>query len=380
MRRIVVIGVAVLGLMAVAGCASMRGPQSIEDRIGTSLTKWSGRQSDPSVASILVHSPELGLDVFARADESQPAAFHGASAGKLFTTTVIGMLIDTGQIDLGTRVAGLLPGGYLDGLFVIDGIDFQNEVTVQHLLAHTSGVGDYFGDPAAGGQTMFERMVAQPYEMWTPELLLEFARRENVAIARPGETYHYSDTGFLLLGLLAEAVTGRRYEEIVSTDILEPLAMSSTWMPKRTTPANNQTSMRQAWVSSVDVSGFTSISADWSGGGIASTERDLLIFSRALWGGELVSRDTLESFLAFDNTFERGILYGLGIMELSFGELSRLMSSFPSMVGHMGVLGTQVFYEPERDLTIIINLGSDDAIEDSVRLLIEVLSIVLRAR
>ena len=66
-------------------------------------------------------------------------------------------------------------------------------------------------------------------------------------------------------------------------------------------------------------------------------------------------------------------------MQLNFVEFSRMMSSYPNMVGHMGSLAVQAFYEPERDLTIIINLGSDDAIEDSVRLLIEVLTTVLRS-
>lgn len=67
-------------------------------------------------------------------------------------------------------------------------------------------------------------------------------------------------------------------------------------------------------------------------------------------------------------------------MEYRFGDFFFLLKSCPAMVGHMGILGSQAFYDPVHDIHIILSLGSDTASEDSVRLLIEALGIALRIR
>ncbi len=67
-------------------------------------------------------------------------------------------------------------------------------------------------------------------------------------------------------------------------------------------------------------------------------------------------------------------------MQFRFGEFFFLLASYPKMVGHMGVLATHMFYDPKSDLYIISSLGSDKAMEKSVRLLIEALGSLLQGR
>jgi D-alanyl-D-alanine carboxypeptidase len=80
----------------------------------------------------------------------------------------------------------------------------------------------------------------------------------------------------------------------------------------------------------------------------------------------------------FDQRFMRGIYCGAGSMEYHFGEFFFLLRGYPRLVGHMGILGTQLFWDPRRDLYLFASFGSDDATDTSVRLLIDLLGIVLR--
>jgi D-alanyl-D-alanine carboxypeptidase len=336
---------------------------------------------DRSGGSVLVHSDTLGIHYLIKADPQGPDAYHIASIGKTFTAVLVGRLIDMGSLSLQDKVAPLLAPGSLDGLFVVAGVDYQAEITVDQLLFHTSGIADYFDDEAQGGTHISELIVQEPDHFWSPAELLDFSRNQQAAVGRPGRVFHYSDTGYIVLGLLVEKLYGKPFEKVLEQEIFTPLNMDRTWMPFRSTPAaGTDAPLRAAWLHGTDVSTFTSITADWSGGGIASTEEDLLKFQKALWSEELLSAETLESIQAFDNVFQQGIYYGKGLMQLRFGKFFFLLWSYPRMVGHMGVLATQMFYSPVKDIHIIVSLGSDAAIEDSVRLMIQVLGILLRVK
>lgn len=376
------VGALVLSSLALSACATTGrlGAEELEVRLKKAIVA-AGSAPDRSEASILVYSPKLGLDILARAADGGREAFHVASVGKLFTAVLVGRLIDRGRLDFETRVAGLLPPGTLDGLFVVDGVDRQAEVTVDQLLAHRSGIADYFSDPASGGETVFDLMTREPDRTWTPAQLLDFVRTRQRAVAPPGESFHYSDSGYVVLGLVVEALEGRPFHEVLSEELFVPLGMEDSWMPGRSLPASGgPTAIRPAYIQGVEVSAFPSISADWAGGGVASTERDLLRFQLALRSGALLSDRTLARLETFDGEFLKGIRYGRGIMEYRFGDFFFLLGGYPDMVGHMGVLGTQLFYDPTDDLHIVVSLGTDAGEEASVRLLIEALGLALKAR
>jgi D-alanyl-D-alanine carboxypeptidase len=372
---------AVLVAGVFAGCAprARLTPDEAESRIREAFEKATRGHAEWAGASVLVHSDALGIHTLIRADPEGPDAYHIASVGKIFTAVLIGRQIDAGRIGFDSRVSPFFEPGFLDGLFVRKGRDYQGEVTVGQLLAHTSGAADYFEDPAKGGRTVSELIVEEPDRIWTPLDLVDFTRREQEAVGMPGETFHYSDTGYIILGLLAEELSGMPFDELLAREILGPLGMERTWMPFRSHPAGGGgEKIRRAWLHKTEVSTFPSITADWAGGGIVSTEEDLLRFQQALWSGRLLSGKTLSEMQEFDGVFRRGIHYGKGLMQYRFGEFFFLLKDYPPMIGHMGILGTQLFYDPENDIHLIVNFGSDDATGDSVRLIIRVMGILLR--
>ncbi len=222
-------------------------------------------------------------------------------------------------------------------------------------------------------------MIAiKPDKAWYPEELLDFSRKNQKPAGRPGEKYHYSDSGFILLGLIIEKIHSMPLHEVLTQEILKPLEMERTWMPFRSSPARGSAVIRPAWIRGVNVAASPSITADWAGGGIASTEEDLLIFSKALWEGDLLANATREEMLHFDHKFHRAIYYGLGVMEYRIDEISFFLRGFPDIIGHMGILGTLVFYSPDEDLHMIVSVGSDRATVKSVQLMINILGKIIK--
>lgn len=117
------------------------------DRYFRKLDNKLGAQSS---VQILVHSDKLGISYRYPAD-SGDRPYHIASIGKVFTATLLFKLIERGAVSLDGAISGYLPSELLEGLFVYQGVDYAEKVTVKELLAHTSGVADYFEDPVSSG-------------------------------------------------------------------------------------------------------------------------------------------------------------------------------------------------------------------------------------
>jgi D-alanyl-D-alanine carboxypeptidase len=175
-------------------------------------------------------------------------------------------------------------------------------------------------------------------------------------------------------------VSGASYESFVHEQIFDRLEMQRSFFPGRTSPREGTTAIRPAHIHGADLSSSPSLTGDWAGGGVASTDGDLLRFSEALFGGQLVSPATLELFQSFEHVYRKGIHYGHGLMQYRFGEFLFLLQSYPKMIGHMGVLGTQLFYDRERDLHVVCSLGTDTGTANSVRLIITAIGLAMRVQ
>lgn len=88
------------------------------------------------------------------------------------TATLLFSLIERGAVSLDGAISGYLPRELLEGLFVYQGVDYAEKVTVKELLAHTSGVADYFDDRVSSGIPFIKEVVSHPDTFWTPEAFL----------------------------------------------------------------------------------------------------------------------------------------------------------------------------------------------------------------
>jgi D-alanyl-D-alanine carboxypeptidase len=301
--------------------------------------------------------------------------FHIASVGKLFTATLIGRLIDEGKIKLNDPIHLYLNDALLENLFVYKGVDYQDKVTIQQLLSHTSGVADYFAKEDNG---LVESLYQSPETIYTPQSLVQYTREHQSAYFAPGDGYHYSDTGYVLLGLIIESVTGKPFHENLHEVIFEPLGMKDTYLMFYSEPQNGKKPIAEIWVNGHEVSQFQSVSIDWAGGGVVSTLDDLATYIRALYQNRIISPETLDDLNKFDHDFMPGIAYGNGIMQMQFEKFFPTLGFLPRMTGHMGVLGTQLFYDRSTDLVYVSSFGSSDATDESVKTMIQILTLVNR--
>lgn len=307
-------------------------------------------------------APQVRVDApgwsFRFGDVDRP--FHAACAGKLLTATLIAMHVEDGRFGFDTPIGRLLPAPDVAGLPGAPGVDVAKEVTVEHLLAQTSGIPDFF-EPARGRRTAASARsaVRDRDRRWTPAALLDEARTLP-AVGRPGERFHYSDTGYVLLGRIAEEAGGAPFATQLRTRIFEPTGMASASTPYDAALIPDDLSeldVQPFWLHGAELSRAHSVSLDWAGGNVVATPDDFVRFQRALHGGTLISPETVAHLSMPRSRFRRGIRYGAGTMTLRFAELAPppFLRGLSEPVGHLGVWATHVFYHREHNAHVVLN-------------------------
>lgn len=285
--------------------------------------------------------------------------FNLGSIDKQFTMVAIMRLVEAGLIDLDATVATYLPDW--------SNRDVADNVTVRQLLTHTSGMGFYWTE------TLFKEIgrfrTLQDYAALFADEPLAF---------RPGEEWAYSNNGYIMLGLIIEAVTGDGYHDHIAEVILDPLGMAQTgaFAIDEVTPnlAAGYTRLRladllndydpgaevqnEAWYANY----FTHTARGASAGGGYSTLQDLFKFVRALHGGELVSSETYELITAPFNIDlvgdEARFFYGYGFQIWAPGAAGERRGHSGGGLGN----GAMSLYYPAYDLTAIWLTNQDGAV------------------
>jgi len=348
----------------------------VQTHLDRYLKEFEKTLQDNSSLLVLLHSEKLGIS-YEYPPNGSESAFQIASIGKVFTATLICMLGERGKISLDDPIVNYLPDASLKGLFVFEGKDYAKQVTIRQLLTHTSGASDYAEDPVISGPPFFDLLLQAPDKFWTPEMLLSFSRKNQHPVGKPGDLFHYSDTGYILLGRIIENVTAKAFQENLHEEFFNPLGMNDSYLMFRSEPANQpKKPIQKIWLGDREISKFTSLSSDWAGGGIVSTPADLLKFHRALQEGKLISPALLGQMETYDNLFLPGIKYGMGMMQINFSDFDPMLSSLPPVTGHLGIWATHMLYDRTTDSHIILNLGSTSCMNRSFEVLMELMKTI----
>jgi D-alanyl-D-alanine carboxypeptidase len=348
----------------------------LENRINTIFEKVSKKYSSRVNIQGLIYSEKMNIDYKFNENEKP---YHIASIGKMFTAVLIFMLIEEKIISLDGKINKYLQSNLLDKLFVYKGIDYSDNVTIEHLLSHTSGCADYFDGKVIKGRKFLPLLLSEPNKIWTPEMTIEFTQNNQKAVGKPSECFNYSDTGYNLLGKIIEFVTNKSFHENLHNRIFNPLKMNDTYMMFHSSPINGIKPIENIWVNKQEISMYKGLSCDWAGGGIISTVSDLLKFSQALQTGKLIDNDLLNIMRNPINKIRFGMFYGLGQMTINFKKMSfNLLKYLPNFYGHSGFFSTQLYYEPISESHIIFNLGIGEmkAIHDSFHIMFEVNKVI----
>jgi len=275
------------------------------------------------------------------------AAFEIASTSKAMTAALLLLLQEEGRVDLDAPVARYLPPGTTTGLLVIGGHDYGPEITLRQCLAHTAGLPDYWNDPPyvlPGVNRFLFDYLLRPQRFWQPDEILPYVRDLD-PIFVPGTGWHYSDSGFLLAGMVAEAVTGQSLRDALRMRIFQPLGMQHTWLRWRD-PDPPGLVLSHRYEGRADMTLRRHNSADWAGGGLASTTRDLDRFLRGIATGALFQDPaSRQQLMAWRATGQTDIEYGLGLFRVRIG------FGLGWVWGHDGYGNSFAYYWPERDAT-----------------------------
>ncbi|MFF3604496.1 serine hydrolase domain-containing protein [Streptomyces sp. NPDC002463] len=248
--------------------------------------------------------------------------YRVGSITKSFTATVLLQLQAEGRIDLDDPVEKWLPG-------VVRGNGHDGrEITVRQLLNHTSGIYSYTSDPGFQEKVFGPGFLEHRYDTWTPQQLVSVAMAHKPDFA-PGAAWNYSNTNFVLAGMVIEKVTGRPYGQAVENRIIKPLKLRATSvpgtrsaMPQPSSPAYSKLS-RDVNAPVHDVSALNPSIAG-SAGEMISDSRDLQTFYRALLQGRLLTKEGLKEMTTTVrmSADDPNTGYGLGLMwqKLSCGK------------------------------------------------------------
>lgn len=222
-----------------------------------------------------------------------------ASVTKAFTSSMVLQLVEEGLLDLDGTIEDYLPG-----LLTSEDIE-PDVITVRQLLRHESGLPELEepDDPAA---------------TYTPGELLALIGSQGAQYP-PGDEMRYTNTNYVLAGMLIEKVTGHRYADELKTRIADPLGLTGTYLPE----PGDRALKAPAPKGYMDVDGvLTDVTAQepsalYASGGIVSNGADLNRFFAALLAGEVVAPESLDAMReTVPMTDVPGVEYGLGIMHL----------------------------------------------------------------
>ncbi|MEV4939140.1 serine hydrolase domain-containing protein [Streptomyces zaomyceticus] len=245
--------------------------------------------------------------------------FRVGSITKTFVATVLLQLQAEGRLDLDDPVEKWLPG-------VVRGNGHDGRrITVRQLLNHTSGVYSVTSDPGFQEKIFGPGFLEHRYDRWTPRQLVDIAMTHAPDFA-PGTGWNYSNTNYVLAGMVIEKVTGRPYGKAVENRIVKPLKLRATSvpgtdvrMPKPSSPAWSTLSADpDAQVH--DVSRLSPTIA-YAAGEMISDANDLGTFYRALLKGRLLPKAEMKEMTTTVPISPElpGAGYGLGLMKQKLG-------------------------------------------------------------
>jgi D-alanyl-D-alanine carboxypeptidase len=282
-----------------------------------------------------------------------------ASVTKLYTATVVMRLSELGTLSLNDPMAKYLPGEIIRGIHVYQGKDYSNEITIRQLLSHSSGIADFYDEKGTDGKSMFEIFLENPDRRWTVDQMIERVRGDMKPNFPPGKGTSYSDTNFVLLGKIIEAVTGKPLQNAYEDIIFRPLGLKRTYLIGHDEGHSIQ-APAEAFFKSTNITRIRSNGSYSADGGIVSTADEMIIFLKALNDGRIIRQDTLESMHDWHKLqFPRE--YGYGTMLFSLPWLVRRVMTMPPLWGHSGSTGSFLYYCQDFDLYMAGTIDQADA-------------------
>lgn len=310
MKRLLIVAVLVCLTLALNQTCAAQSAQANQTSSTTGVNDKSAQvdalmasliQADAPGAAVLVlqngqivYRKGYGLAQLETKEKVTPGtAFEIASTSKQFTAMAVMMLAERGRLSLDDPLSRFFP----------EFPPYAKQITVRHLLHHTSGLVDILNP----------QWYRKGYEPSSKELLKRMAREPNVNFS-PGEKFEYNNAGYMLLALIVEKASGQTFARFMQENIFKPLDMTNTFIYDETKPKTAHMAVSYALIEN-NFKAFENTSDRFIFGakGVISTLDDLLKWEQALETEKLVKAATLkEAFTSGKLNNGMTTLYGFG--------------------------------------------------------------------
>lgn len=320
MRNLLMVSCLSFGLLGPASLVAAQDTADLSPRLEATLLDFQARYGFPGATAAIalpdgtVITAAVGLaDVESGREMTPDTPMLAASIGKTFVAATILALESEGLLSR----TDLLSSHLGDRAWFND-LPNAGAITLDHLLHHSSGLPDHVQLPAF--QSAWPRLTGEgPFD---PEELVGFVAGE-APLFQPGTGWAYSDTGYILLGLVIEKATGQTYFEGARARFVGPLGLTAT------VPSNHRDlfGLAVGYVAPDNPFGLPSRTADaegrllwnpaveWTGGGYASTAEDLARWGQILFSGQAMDATYLDRLLSgvAVSPDAPGTFYGTGV-------------------------------------------------------------------
>ncbi len=286
---------------------------------------------------------KTSIDDFPK-DVQQP--HYMESCGKMFTSVIISKMYENNKISFDDNISKYLSNEIMNKLHIYKDKDYSKDIKVKHLLNHKSGFYDI-------SMPLLHQIIDGTIEDLTPEKSIEWLKKHTKPSFAPGKRFKYSETNYIILGLIIESIAEMPYHEVLEECIFKPLDMNQSSMLHYSEPIEPYKLpiadfyYKETNLKDLELYG----KLDYASGGIVSTSSDMIKFLKAVTSGEIINKETYKIMLKNSERFSIGIDYGYGFKR--FKAFPVVMPKKYKMVGHVGATGSFAFYHPELDTYII---------------------------
>ena len=288
------------------------------------------------------HSTDL---ISASGNIKEDSQYYIASINKLFVSAIVLKLYRENKLDLSDKISKYLPEEIIIGLHIHKDKDYSKDLSILHLISHTSGLPGYLIDKRTDGKMTMAELEAGVDRAWPIEKVVQEVKKMKTHFP-PGQESKakYIDTNHQILSLIIENIIGDPIN-IVLKNLFQELNLSRTYVCEDVNDKNFIPIRYKSDVINIPLF-LTSTKND-----IISTAEDQMAFLKAFFGGYFFPKERMKELEKWNSIFFP-FKYGIGIQKF---HMPRVLSPFkpvPDMVGHSGSTGSVAFYVPDMDLFI----------------------------
>ena len=273
-------------------------------------------------------------------DDSQ---YYIASINKFFVSAIILKLYTENKLDLYDKISTYLPEEVVSGLHLYKGKDYSKNLSITHLMSHTSGLPCYLIDKQPNGKKAMAELEAGIDQSWPIDKVIQEIKMMKTHFP-PGKEGRakYIDTNHQILGLIIENITGKPVN-IVLKNLFQELNLTKTYVCEDVNDKNFVPILYKSEVIHIPLY-LASTQND-----IISTARDQMTFLKAFFSGYFFPKEQLNELEKWNNIFFP-FKYGIGIQKFHMPRIFSPFNPAPDMIGHCGSTGSVAFYVPDMDL------------------------------